>query len=57
MNIEVDMGIATFRTDEIPMKSDLDYFIDRELSVDGKPINMTVLSIGNPHAVIFSLQI
>jgi diaminopimelate epimerase len=52
--IQVNMGIATFKTDEIPMKSDLNYFIDRELFVDGKPINMTVLSIGNPHAVIFT---
>ena len=52
--IQVDMGIATFKTDEIPMESDLNYFIDKELLVDGKPINMTVLSIGNPHAVIFT---
>ncbi len=52
--IQVDMGIATFKTNEVPMKNDLDYFIDKELIVDGKPINMTVLSIGNPHAVIFT---
>ena len=52
--IQVDMGISTFKTDEVPMKSDLNYFIDKELLVDGKPINMTVLSIGNPHAVIFT---
>lgn len=52
--IQVDMGIATFQTKEVPMKSDWKYFIDKELLVDGQPINMTVLSIGNPHAVIFT---
>lgn len=54
VNIEVDMGIGNFRTVNVPMKTDLEYFIDRELSVDGKPVNMTVLSVGNPHAVIFT---
>jgi diaminopimelate epimerase len=55
--IKVDMGIATFQTKEVPMKSNWKYFIDKELLVDEKPINMTVLSIGNPHAVIFTTNL
>ena len=52
--IEVDMGISTFNTDEVPMKSDLKFFINKELLVEGNPLRMTVLNIGNPHAVIFT---
>ena len=49
----VDMGIPTFKTSEIPMITDEDEFLDSELMVDGKPIRMTVVNVGNPHAVIF----
>lgn len=50
----VDMGSATFKTTEIPMISDNDEFIDSLLDVDGEPIRMTVVNVGNPHAVIFT---
>lgn len=50
----VDMGSATFKTSAIPMISDKDEFIDSVLDVAGKPIRMTVLNVGNPHAVIFT---
>lgn len=53
----VDMGVATFKTSEIPMISDEDEFLDSELIVDGKSIKMTVVNVGNPHAVIFTENI
>lgn len=50
----VDMGIPKFKTSAIPMISDEDEFIDSVLDVAGEPIRMTVVNVGNPHAVIFS---
>ena len=53
----VDMGVPTFKTPDIPMISDKEEFLDSELIVDGKPIRMTVVNVGNPHAVIFTENI
>ncbi|ADL59285.1 MULTISPECIES: diaminopimelate epimerase [Methanothermobacter] len=49
----VDMGTATFKTDQIPMDVGECEFIDRFLPVEGEDIKLTALSVGNPHAVIF----
>lgn len=51
---KVNMGNATFKTSEIPMTSDKEEFLDDELIVSGKPLKMSVVSVGNPHAVIFT---
>ncbi len=51
--MKVDMGLATFKTDQIPMDVVEDEFIDLFLKVEGKPMQMTAISVGNPHAVIF----
>ena len=53
----VDMGVPTFKPPDIPMISDKEEFLDSELIVDGKPIRMTVVNVGNPHAVIFTENI
>jgi diaminopimelate epimerase len=53
----VDMGSPTFKTHDIPMISDKDEFLDSELIVDGKPLNITAVNVGNPHAVIFTENI
>jgi diaminopimelate epimerase len=50
----VNMGIATFKTSEIPMTSNEEEFIDQELLVDGEPLKLTAINVGNPHAVIFT---
>jgi diaminopimelate epimerase len=50
----VDMGIATFKTADIPMATDEEEFLDLDLDVDGKPIKLTAVNVGNPHAVIFT---
>jgi len=49
----VDMGKATFKSSEIPMDVPEDEFVDKFLKVEGQPMQMTALSVGNPHAVIF----
>lgn len=49
----VDMGKATFKASDIPMDVAEDEFVDQFLKVKGQPMQMTALSVGNPHAVIF----
>ena len=49
----VDMGKSTFKASEIPMDVPEDEFVDQFLKVEGEPVQMTALSVGNPHAVIF----
>jgi diaminopimelate epimerase len=49
---KVDMGFATFKTSEIPMITDEDEFLEKELQLDGEAVKMSVVSVGNPHAVI-----
>jgi diaminopimelate epimerase len=53
----VDMGVPKFNTRDIPMISDKNEFLDSELIVEGNPIKMTVVNVGNPHAVIFTENI
>ena len=53
----VDMGVPSFKTSDIPMISDKDEFLDSDLIVNGKPIKMTLVNVGNPHAVIFTENI
>ncbi|MDY9924066.1 diaminopimelate epimerase [Methanobacterium sp.] len=56
-SIRVNMGTATFKTSEVPMASDEEEFIDRELLVDGEPLKLTAISVGNPHAIIFTEEL
>jgi diaminopimelate epimerase len=48
------MGTATFKTSEVPMASAEEEFIGQELLVDGEPLKLTAISVGNPHAIIFT---
>lgn len=52
--VQVDMGKAILMPSEIPVKSSLDRFINQPVEVAGKVWNMTCVSMGNPHAVIFT---
>ncbi len=51
--VEVDMGKAEFSTKLIPMNFDCDTVIDKTINVDGKDYNVSCVSMGNPHAVLF----
>ncbi len=53
-SIKVDMGTATFKTSAVPMATDEEEFIDQELLVDGEPLKLTAISVGNPHAIIIT---
>ena len=52
-SVTVDMGKAILKSSEVPVKSNLDTFINQPVDVNGTTYNMTCVSMGNPHAVIF----
>ena len=55
--VEVDMGEAIIKPAEIPMKAEGDSFIDKPIEVEGKNYNITAVSMGNPHCVLFTAEI
>lgn len=52
--IGVDMGEPEFRTEKIPAVFDGDEMVNEPVTVLNKTYKMTAVSMGNPHAVIFS---
>lgn len=55
--VEVDMGEAILKPRDIPMNADGDSFVNKPIAVDGREQNITAVSMGNPHAVIFTVSI
>ena len=51
--VRVDMGKAVLVPRDIPVNSDLERFIGVPVQVDGKTYELTCVSMGNPHAVVF----
>lgn len=51
--VRVDMGEPVLTPAEIPVVADGDKVIDEPIEVGGKTWNMTCVSMGNPHAVVF----
>ena len=51
--VKVDMGEPILKPEEIPVKLSKEVVIDEPVEVDGKIWNMTCISMGNPHAVVF----
>lgn len=49
----VDMGEAILQPERIPLKAKGDTFIKQPIEVAGKIYEITCVSMGNPHAVIF----
>ena len=52
-SVKVDMGKAKFAPDKIPVNLTGECIIDREIRINGKKYNITCVSVGNPHCVIF----
>lgn len=52
--VRVDMGKAILLPKDIPVDSDLERFISVPVDVAGKMYDITCVSMGNPHAVIFT---
>lgn len=52
---EVNMGLPQFQTEQIPVKIKVDIIpiLDYPLVIDGKKLTLSLLSMGNPHAVSF----
>ena len=55
---EVNMGLPRFQPEEIPVKVNVDIIpiLKYPLVIDGKKLSLSLLSMGNPHAVSFSSQ-
>jgi len=51
--IKVDMGAAVLEASEIPVNLPGGHVVDRQVQCGGEPYNITCVSMGNPHAVIF----
>lgn len=50
--IKVDMGKATFQSQEIPVAGSPRLVVGEDLEVDGRVFRATCVSVGNPHCVI-----
>ena len=55
--ITVDMGAPELCPLKIPAIADCDSIIDTAITVNGSDYNITALSMGNPHAVVFCDEI
>lgn len=55
--VDVDMGEPILVPKDIPMLAKGDSFINKPIDVDGKSVNITAVSMGNPHAVVFTSKI
>ena len=55
--VSVDMGVAVIKPEDIPVNDGADTFIKRKMTVNGKEYEVTCVSMGNPHAVIFTTGI
>lgn len=51
--IRVNMGSPELIANNIPVVSDNEMVIDEEIVVNGRSYQMTCVSMGNPHAVVF----
>lgn len=49
----VDIGKAVLKPADIPMNVSGDTFINKPITVDGKEVFITAVSMGNPHAVTY----
>lgn len=53
--VKVDMGSPILEATKVPVKvEELDCVIDYPLEIDGQEINITAVSMGNPHCIIFT---
>lgn len=53
MAVRVDMGVPRLSREEIPMDGPLGRVVNEPLAAGGQTFNITAVSMGNPHCVIF----
>jgi len=51
--VTVEMGEAIFQSSLIPVAGDEREVVNEEINVDGEPLRITAVSVGNPHCVVF----
>lgn len=56
-SVKIDMGIACFSADKIPVLTDKDEIINDILTFESGKVRGTCVSVGNPHFVIFTNDI
>lgn len=52
--VEVNMGQAILKPADIPVRAGGDTFVAQKLTVEGQSYEVTCVSMGNPHCVIFT---
>jgi diaminopimelate epimerase len=52
--VRLSMGPPRFAPHEVPVAAEMEPVIDFPLDVEGQRLSVTCLSMGNPHAVLFS---
>lgn len=52
-SITAEMGRATFRSVEIPVAGSDREVVGERIAVDGRDLEITAVSVGNPHCVVF----
>ncbi len=52
--VEVDMGKAILAPNQIPVKLGGELVVDRPVKIGGEDYNITCVSMGNPHCVVFT---
>lgn len=52
--VKVNMGRPELAPSKVPVAAEGDRAVDEPITVDGKKYRMTCVSMGNPHAVIFT---
>jgi diaminopimelate epimerase len=50
--IEVDMGVPSFKSRDIPVNGEARDVVSEEIILGGAPYRMTCVTVGNPHCVI-----
>jgi diaminopimelate epimerase len=54
VRVKVDRGKAELEPAKIPVTLEGDRIVDRAVDIDGEEYNITCVSMGNPHAVVFT---
>ena len=52
-SVSGDMGMVSLKASEVPTTLEGDEIIDKKVTIKGNEYNVTCLSVGNPHCVIF----
>ncbi len=53
VSARVDMGAPILKSADIPVNSDNEKVVNQKITIGGRDFNMTCVSMGNPHAVMF----